>query len=93
VKESFGEHKTFEGGARFVYNTQLCDELGDDGFAVIMFDTRSDQPFPIATACAKVPEDHMDLNDKNVATIADRMVTTLFVSVLITENVYRQERG
>lgn len=74
VNESFGEHETF-GGHRFEYDTQLCDELGDDGFAVIMFNSRSDQPFPIATACAKVPEDHLvDPNDVNVATVAAMMV-------------------
>jgi hypothetical protein len=90
VNESFGEHETFEGGNRFEYDTQICDELGDDGFAVLMFNYQSDRPSPIAIACAKVPEDHLvDINDVNVATVAGMMVATLFASVLMTESIYR----
>jgi hypothetical protein len=90
VNECFGEHETFEGGHRFEYDAQLCDELGGDGFAVVMFNSRSDKLCPIATACAKVPEDHLvDPNDENVATVAGMMVATLFARALMTESIYR----
>jgi hypothetical protein len=91
VNECFGEN-TLLHASRFEDDDQLCDELGDAGLAVIMFDTLG-QLLPIATACIKVAEDHMvQSTDAREATIANRMVTPIFVFVLIVERVSRQKR-